>query len=127
MFGNLKNLQNLAGLMKNTGEIRQQLEELKQELSKARLEAETGGGAVRATVSGAMRVVKVEIDPAMFGALVDSTQPDDRAMAEDLIAGAVNAALEKAQRHAAEEMSRRAEELGLPIPPGADLGGLLGG
>lgn len=127
MFGNLKNLQGLAGLMKNSGEIRAALEEMKSDLQKARIEAETGGGAVRATVSGAMRVIRVEVDPAMFSALVDTSNPDDRGMAEDLIAGAVNAALEKAQRHAADELARRAEQLGLPLPPGVNFANLLGG
>ena len=38
--------------------------------------------------------------------LVDASNPDDRAMAEDLIVGAINAALQKARERAAEEMAR---------------------
>ena len=57
--------------------------------------------------------------------LVDPEHPDDRAMAEDLIAGAVNAALSKARKAAEDEFHAAASELGLPIPPGG-LGGLMG-
>ncbi|MFG0330323.1 MAG: YbaB/EbfC family nucleoid-associated protein [Phycisphaerales bacterium] len=127
MFDQFKNLSGLAGIMKNAGQIREQLAELQEELKHRRVEAETGGGAVRVTASGAMRVVKVEVDPAMLKALVDTESEADRAMAGDLIAGAVNAALEKAQREAAEELSRRAGEMGLPLPPGTDIGRMLGG
>ena len=46
-------------------------------------------------------------------------------MAEDLIAGAVNAALRKAREMAEKEAAAVAGELGLPLPPGG-LGGLIG-
>ena len=46
-------------------------------------------------------------------------------MAEDLIVGAVNAALEKARERAEQELANAAAELNLPIPA-SGLGGLLG-
>jgi hypothetical protein len=126
MFDQFKNLGQIAGMLRNAGQIREQLHEAQEHLKTVRASAETGGGAVKATVTGAMRLHALEIDPAMFAALVDAASEADRQMAEDLIVGAVNAAMEKAQRLAAEEMSRRAREMGLPIEPGGDLSGLLG-
>lgn len=126
MFDQFKNLGQLAGMLRNAGQIREQFQQAQEHLKTVRASAETGGGAVKATVTGAMRLHSLEIDPAMFAALVDSASEADRQMAEDLIVGAVNAAMEKAQRIAAEEMSRRAREMGLPIDPGGDLSGLLG-
>lgn len=126
MFDQFKNLGQIAGMFKNAGRIREQLQEAQAHLKTLRASAETGGGAVKATVTGAMRLVALEIDPAMLAALVESTSNEDRHMAEDLIVGAVNAAMEKAQRLAADEMARRAREMGLPIDPGSDLTGLLG-
>lgn len=126
MFDQFKNLGQLSSILRNAGQLREQMQQAQEQLKTMKASAETGGGAVKATVTGAMRLTNLEIDPAMFAALVDASNDADRQMAEDLIVGAINAALEKAQRLAAEEMSRRAQEMGLPIDPGAGLAGLLG-
>lgn len=127
MFDQFKNLGQLSSMLRNAGQLREQMQQVQEQLKTMKASAETGGGAVKATVTGAMRLTSLDLDPAMLAALVDTSNEADRQMAKDLIVGAINAALEKAQRLAAEEMSRRAQELGLPIDPGADLGGLLGG
>ncbi len=126
MFDQFKNLQGLAGILKNADQFRDQFKQLNDELADHRINAETGGGAVRVTVSGALRIINIEVDPTMLGSLVDLENADDRDLAQQLIAGAVNAALEKAKQHVSEEMARRAQEMGLPIPPGTDLTQLLG-
>jgi len=58
---------------------------------------------------------------------VDPTNEDDKRLAEELIVGAVNAALEKAQQHVANELSTRAQEMGIPLPSGMSVNDLLGG
>jgi hypothetical protein len=126
MMGQFKMMGALAGLMKNQDRLREMSEELKQRLSDLRVSAETGGGAVRATANGKMRILSIDIDPTMFQGLASSGSDDDRILAEDLIAGAVNAALEKAQEAAQEEIASMMGDLGLgELPEG--LGGLLGG
>jgi DNA-binding protein YbaB len=125
MLDDLKNMKQLAGLFKDLPRMQQQMEEVKARLDDLRVEAETGGGAVRCVATGAMRVVSVEVDPAVLSVLVDTDAEADRAMAGDLIAGAVNAALVKAREAAEREMQGVAAELGLPLPPGG-LGGMLG-
>lgn len=114
----------VAGLLKDMPRIKQKLEEVKENLARMELSAETGGGAVRATVNGRLRVVAIRINPSMMSGLMDADSAQDRSLAEELIAGAVNAALEKAQERAAEEFQAAARDLGLPLPPGG-LAGVL--
>jgi DNA-binding YbaB/EbfC family protein len=125
MFDSLKGMAGMAGLLRDLPKIKAKMEEVKRDLERVTVEAETGGGAVRVTANGQMRITSVHVDHALMSGLVDSTDADDRAMAEDLIAGAVNAALEKAKHAAGNKMSEAARDLNLPIPAGA-LGGLLG-
>jgi DNA-binding protein YbaB len=124
MFENLKGMAGLAGIMKDLPRIKAKLEEVKQQLGEMTVEADTGGGAVRVTANGLLRVVSVKLDAALIAGLVDPANEQDRAIAEDLIAGAVNTALQKAREVAEREMAAAAGEMGLPLPPGA-LGGLI--
>lgn len=124
MFDQLKGMAGLAGIMKDLPRIKQKMEEVKQRLGEITVDAETGGGAVRATVDGQLNLVRLDIDDAMLSGLVDVANPEDRDMAQDLIVGAVNAAMAKAREAAQQEIQSAAEELGLPIPTGG-LGGLL--
>jgi len=125
MFDQLKGMANLAGLMKDLPRLRAKMDEVKARLETIHVEAETGGGAVRARANGQLRVIGLAVEPALMAGLIDSTNADDRAMAEDLIVGAINAALIKAREAAEEEMASAMQELGLPMPSGG-LGGMLG-
>lgn len=125
MFDSLKSMAGMAGLMRDLPKIKARMQQVKDDLNRITVEAETGGGAVRATANGQLRVVNIKVDPALITGLVDSSNADDRAMAEDLIVGAVNAALEKARERAEQEFASAAQDLNLPMPPGG-LGSLLG-
>lgn len=114
----------MAGIMRDLPKIKARIQQAKEDLARITVSAETGGGAVRATANGQLRVVSIHVDQPLLSALVDATNADDRAMAEDLITGAVNAALEKARERAEQELANAAQELNLPIPPGS-LGGML--
>jgi DNA-binding protein YbaB len=124
MFENLKGMAGLAGMLKDLPRIKAKLEEVKQQLGEMTVEADTGGGAVRVTANGLLRVVSVKLDAALIAGLVDPANEQDRAIAEDLITGAVNTALQKAREVAEREMASAAGEMGLPLPPGG-LGGLI--
>ena len=124
MFDAFKGMAGLAGIMKDLPRLKAQMDEVKARLETMTTDAETGGGAVRVTASGTMKVVSIKVDPAMMSGLVDATDPADRAMAEELIAGAVNAALDKAREMAQTELAAAAQEMGLPLPAGG-LGDLL--
>jgi nucleoid-associated protein EbfC len=124
MFENLRGMAGMAGLMRDLPKIKARIQQVKEDLARITVDAETGGGAVRAKANGQLRLVSVKIDPPLIAALVDAGNADDRAMAEDLIVGAVNAAMEKARERAEQELGKAAQELNLPIPPGG-LGGML--
>lgn len=112
------NPEELQQMMQRAQEMQSRMGELQQQLGTRRFEASAGGGMVQATVSGALRVLSIEIEPSLIAG-------DDRAMIQDLVAAAVNAALAKAQEGVAEELSRVQQSMlaNLPGMPGAGGGG----
>jgi len=114
MFEQMKAMGALAGLLKNKERLREIGERAKRNLEEARLCGQAGGGAVRVIVSGRMRVHDVTVDPSAAAALA---QPESREQVEELIAEAMNDALERAERMVKEEAQKAAEELGLPDSP----------
>jgi nucleoid-associated protein EbfC len=125
MFDKIKGMAGMAGLMKDLPKIKARMEKVKEDLATITVQAESGGGAIRVTANGQLRIVALHVDQPLLAGLVEVGNPDDRAMAEDLIVGAVNAALEKARKRAEQALADAAHELNLPIPAGG-LGGLLG-
>ena len=125
MFDALKGMAGLGGIMKDLPRIKARMEEVKAELAETTVEAMVGGGAVVAIADGRLRIREVRIDPSMLGAIADSGTEEDRKLAEDLVTGAVNSALEKAQEMITARIGEVASEMNLPIPPGG-LAGLLG-
>ena len=124
MFDALKGMAGLGSLMKDLPRIRERLEKAKAELAQMTVEAEVGGGAVVAVADGSMRIREIRIDPAMMTALISNGDEQDRSMAQDLVASAVNAALARAQDMIGKHLQEAATELGLPLPPGG-LPGLI--
>lgn len=92
--------------------MQEQMASVQQELAEAEFEGTAGGGVVKAVVTGAGRVVSVDIDPEVI-------DPDDPEMLGDLVVAAVNQALTAASEAAEQQMGG--------IAGGLDgLGGLLG-
>ncbi len=114
MFDQLKNMKNLAGLMGNLGEIREKMEQFQAELGEKTVEADSGAGAVRVTMNGRFEVVTVTVDPAMVSVLAGVGTDADRAMVEELIASAMNAAVFKVQELLKETLGEAAGGMGLP-------------
>ncbi|MEO0482804.1 MAG: YbaB/EbfC family nucleoid-associated protein [Planctomycetota bacterium] len=126
MFGNLKAMGALAGLMQDKQKLTDAAERLKNEAEAMRAPGESGGGAVRVIADGKMRILEVTVSPAAAGAVADETS---RAQVEQMIAEATNAALAEAQRRMRLVVEREARELGLEdmldkLPAG--FGGLPG-
>lgn len=81
-----------------------------QEAAKSRtVEASSGGGMVTATVSGAIELRALKIDPSCV-------DPKDVGMLQDLIIAAVNQAVAKAQEMVQAEVQKLAG--GMQLPPG---------
>ncbi|MDG2423050.1 MAG: YbaB/EbfC family nucleoid-associated protein [Phycisphaerales bacterium] len=122
MFDGLKNLAGMASIMKDLPKMQARLEEVKKELASLRVESETGGGAVRVIATADLKIESIQIDPAVMGTLVDSNSPEDHRMAEELVAGAVNTAMERAKDVAKDHLAAAARDMGLPTPPAGLLG-----
>ncbi len=94
-------------MIKQARDLQKRMGLIQKKVERAELTATAGGGMVTATITGKLMVKKVEIEPQLFA-------DGDRRMIEDLVASAINAAIEKAQRMMAEEM--REVTGGLSIP-----------
>jgi DNA-binding YbaB/EbfC family protein len=84
-----------------------QMLKIQEELAKETVETTTGGGAVKAVMTGQQKLVSVTIDPEVV-------DPDDVEMLQDLIVAAVNDAVTKSQELQAKRLS--ALTGGLKIP-----------
>lgn len=118
MFDQMKTMGALAGLLKNRAKMEEIAHRLKETLEAVRGEGEAGGGAVRVTASGRMRIVRVELSPALAAGAGDD-------MASRLIEEATNAALADAELRAKDAVER--EMRAMDIPGGEALAGSLGG
>jgi len=84
-----------------------QIAQAQQEIEEATVEASAGGGAVTVVVSGEPRLQSIKIAP-------EAVDPDDVEMLEDLIAAALNEALEKVRAMQAERFGSVAGGLDVP-------------
>ncbi len=125
MLNQMKMMGALAGLMKNQDNLKASAERAKATLASTRVTGESGGGAVRVTFSGDMKVVGVELSSALASGMGDDAS---RLMAEELVAEAVNDGLKKAQETARSVVMAEIEELGLSDLLGSDgIAGALPG
>ena len=119
IFKALKDASKLKDLLRGTGAMQQKLEQLKEELGRKTVEAESGAGAVRAMANGRMEILRVQLDQPLIASLAGEGTDQDQDMIEELIAGAVNAALNKARQMIGQELRRSLG--GLDIPGLGDL------
>lgn len=121
MFDNFKMMGQVAKLMGDKDKLRQAGERVKSELRSARIDRESGGGAVRVTVDGQGKVLDIQLSPALASGLGDEAS---RTMAQGLIVQAVNDATAAALRLMVDTLNREAAALGLPALP-SDVDRLL--
>ena len=120
-----KELGQIMGLAKQLPKIKEEMDRLQQRLAQVSAEGDAGAGMVKVRVNGKQEVVACTISDEAFKA-------GDREVLEEMVRGAVNQALDRVRKLAAEETSKMATNLGLPLgvglpgmPPG--LAGLPGG
>jgi DNA-binding YbaB/EbfC family protein len=99
----------LGELLARAREVQSRLADVQRGLAQRRVEGSAGGGMVVAVASGELRILEVRIEPSLVAS-------GDRAMLQDLVAAAVNAALANAQRMAQEELQRASQGLALALP-----------
>lgn len=100
----------LAGLMKQAQAMQDNLKKAQEELAGIEVTGQAGGGMVQVTLSGRMECRKVRIEP---------TALEDAEMLEDLLAAAVNDAVNKANEASQARMAEATA--GMPLPPGMKL------
>lgn len=106
----LGNLGQLAHLLKNAGQIKENMKGMQERLAAARYVGEAGGGQVRATVDGKGELVEIKLEPT-------TVQGGDVEMLEDLICAGVREAVNKSREAVQKEMQA--------ATGGMDLGGMM--
>lgn len=98
---------NLGNIMKQAQAMQEQLAKIQEQAASKTVDGTAGGGMVTVSVSGAMQVVALKIDPEVL-------KSGDAEMLQDLIMAATNDGLRKARDMMAEEMKSITGGLRIP-------------
>jgi nucleoid-associated protein EbfC len=101
---------NIAQLMQQAQKVQENMKKAQEELAGLEVTGQAGGGLVEVVMNGRHEVRKVNIDPEVA---------DDREMIEDLVAAAINDAVNRIQQASEEKMKGLTG--GIPLPPGFTL------
>ncbi|MCX7107518.1 MAG: YbaB/EbfC family nucleoid-associated protein [Methylococcales bacterium] len=101
----------LGNIMQQAQKMQEDLKKVQEELALMQVTGESGGGLVTIVMSGKREARKVTIDSSLLG--------DDKDMLEDMVAAAINDAVNKVGKMKKEKMS--AVTAGIPLPPGFSL------
>lgn len=93
-------------MIKQAQKMQQDMLKMQEELESKTYEATVGGGMVKAEVNGKHEVLSVTIDP-------EAVDPEDVEMLQDMVVGAVNEAMRKAEAEASQNMSKLTGSLNL--------------
>ncbi len=104
-------------ILKQAQKMQEEMARVQAELANITVEGSAGGGMVKVTSNCQNQIMKVEIEKEVV-------DPEDKEMLEDLVAAAVNQALENAQKRAQEEMSKVTGGMLGNMPGGFKLPGL---
>ena len=97
-------------MIKQAQKMQQDMLKMQEEMESKEYDATAGGGMVKAVVNGKHEVLSISIAP-------EAVDPDDVEMLQDMIVGAVNEAMRKADTEASQNLSR--------LTGGLNLGGLF--
>ncbi len=100
-------MKNLAGLMKQAGQMQKKMEEMQAALESMELEGSAGAGMVTVTLTGKGEMRAVRVDPKL-------ADPGEMEMLQDLVVAAHNDAKRKVEAVAAEEMQKVTGGMALP-------------
>lgn len=114
----LKELGQIASLIKQAPKIKEEMEKMQQRLGQITAEGDAGAGMVKIKANGRMEIVDCRITE-------DALKLNDREVLEEMVKGAINQALQKARQLVAEESGKVAAGFGLPGLP--DISTMLGG
>lgn len=100
-------MKNIAGLMKQAGQMQKKMEEMQASLEAMSIPGTAGAGMVTLTITGKGELKSIRIDPKL-------ADPAEMEMLQDLIVAAFADARRKMEATAAEEMQKVTGGLNLP-------------
>jgi DNA-binding YbaB/EbfC family protein len=103
---------NIGNLMKQAQEMQANVQRVQAEIASLEVTGESGGGMAKVVMTGKHEVRRVTLDPSIISS-------DDKDMLEDLVAAAINDAVQKVERVTQEKMSSVMG--GMNLPPGMKL------
>ena len=101
----------LGNLMRQAQQMQENMKRLQDELARTEVTGESGAGMVKVTLSGKHQAHRVQIDAAAL--------KEDKEFLEDLVAAAINDAVQKVEQMARDKMAQATG--GLNLPPGFTL------
>ena len=101
----------LGNIMQQAQKMQDDFKKAQEELDAMQIMGESGGGLVTILMTGKREARKVTIDSSLLG--------EDKDMLEDLVAAAINDAVNKVAKMKKEKMSD--VTAGMPLPPGFQL------
>lgn len=87
----------LGELMKKAQEMQKKMQEIQKQIAEMEVTGQSGGGLVKVTMTGQHYAKRVALDPSLM--------KEDKAIVEDLIAAAINDAVDKIEKGTREKMS----------------------
>lgn len=97
----------MAQLMKQANQMQMKMKKVQEEMAKAEFEGSSGGGAVKAKVTGDNKLAALTISPEIF-------KSGDVEMLQDMIVAAVNEGVKLAKDTSAKEMEKITGGMGVP-------------
>ena len=94
-------------MIRQAQQLQQKMARIQEELETATVEASSGGGMVKAVITGKQTVASITIDP-------QAVDPEDVELLEEMVMAAVNEGLQKAQDLASQKMSAISGGLNIP-------------
>lgn len=100
-------MKGFGNILKEAQKLQAQLEAVREEVAKKKVEATAGGGMVTVEANGGQEIVSIRIDREVI-------TPDDPQMLEDLVLAACNEALRKSREMVQAEVGKIAGGLKIP-------------
>ena len=101
-----------GNMMKQVQQLQANMQRAQAEIASMEVTGEAGGGMAKVVMTGKHEVRRVTLDPSLLSG-------DDKDMLEDLVAAAINDAVQKVEKASQAKMS--ALMGGMQLPPGMKL------
>ncbi len=103
---------NIGKMMQQAKKMQENMKQMQADLADLEATGESGGGMVKVVVSGHHQVKRITIDDSLMA-------DNDKSLLEDLVAAAVNAAMQKIEETTKDKQKDMMS--GMSLPPGFSL------